>query len=238
MKSINPSCKFIGLFVLTFFLALWHDPVVNIIIFVISILCMIISKVRIKTIFYTFLPILLAAVGMFVSGWKFSNIDSLPINAERLHIGSSALWNGLTLSSRVLVYAGLGLLFAFTTNQIQMVLSFQKQLHLPALFSYGILAAFGIFPHIVMEYKKTKASLEARGKKVFPVSPALLKPLLVKSVRWSEQLSQAMESKGFDGYEKRSMWNPPTVKIKDHIFLFVTCIGIPVCYYLIQFSEF
>ncbi|MFQ9915422.1 MAG: energy-coupling factor transporter transmembrane component T [Flavonifractor plautii] len=67
------------------------------------------------------------------------------------------------------------------------------------MFAYGLLAAWGILPNMMEEYKRTRAAFAARGIRVFPVSPALLKPLLVKSVRWSEELSIAMESRGFDG---------------------------------------
>ena len=40
-------------------------------------------------------------------------------------------------------YAGLGLTFALTTDRIRMVKSFQRQFHLPQVFAYGLLAAWG-----------------------------------------------------------------------------------------------
>lgn len=228
MRSLNPACKFIGLLIPTFFLAAKHDPIVNLIVFGICMVGIIGSRVRFRTLLIAFFPILLAAVGMFFSGWRFSGSDSLPVNAAKMHIGSSALWNGMTLSSRVLVYAGIGYLFALTTDRIRMVESFRKQLRLPPIFAYGLLAAWGILPHMIEEYRRTKASFEARGKRVCAVSPSLLKPLLVKSVRWSEQLSQAMESKGFDGYAKRTMLDPPKVRRRDVAFCTVTCLIFPI----------
>ena len=62
---------------------------------------------------------------------------------------------------------------------------------------------------------------------MFAVSPALLAPLLVKSIRWSEELAVAMESKGFSGKEKRSEFEPVRVRKRDWVFLLVCCILFP-----------
>ena len=97
--------------------------------------------------------------------------------------------------------------------------SFEKQFRLPQVWAYGLLAAWGIFPQAVQEYKRTRAAFRARGISVFPVSPALLKPLLVKSVRWSEELAIAMESKGFSGEEERTEYLEVRVRLRDWIFL-------------------
>ncbi|MBQ8469510.1 MAG: energy-coupling factor transporter transmembrane protein EcfT, partial [Clostridia bacterium] len=59
-------------------------------------------------------------------------------------------------------------------------------------------------------------------------SPAVLKPLLVKSVRWSEALAVAMESKGFDGHGERSSYEAPTVRTVDKVMLVLLCLVFPV----------
>lgn len=228
MKSINPSVKFFSLLVPTFILAAKSDPVINFIVFFITLILMFLSRVKIKTLIGLFAPILLLAVGMFMTGYKFTVADSLPINAEALNVGSSSLWNGLLFSSRVLVFAGLGLLFALTTDKIDLIHSFRTQLHLPNLFAYGLLAAWGVFPHMAEEYKKSMSAFYARGKHPFPVSPKVLRPLLVKSVRWSEELSVAMESKGFDHLSKRTDFNPPKVNLFDLIYFLLWAVLLPV----------
>lgn len=227
MRSLNPAVKFISLLAVTFVLAFAHDPVLNLLVFTSCILAMLLSRVRIRTLLLLMLPILLAAAGMFFTGYRFSADNALPIRAETLHVGSSALWNGISQASRVLAYAAVGFLFALTTDPIKMVRSFQKQFHLPQVFAYGLLAAWGVFPHVAQEYRRTRLAFRARGIRVFPVSPALLKPILVKSVRWSEELSIAMESKGFSGHEKRTEFDPVRVYARDWIFLAGCCILLP-----------
>lgn len=188
----------------TLILAVVHDPLLNIAVFGICIILLLVSRVRIKILIFLFLPVILAAVGMFFTGYHFQAQSGAPVNAENLMMTNSAVWNGLTLSSRVLVYASLGLLFALTTNKINLIRSLQQQLRLSPLFAYGILAAWNIFPNIVEEYKKTRLTFQARGIRTTPISPAVLKPMLVKAVMWSNALSIAMESKGFNGNGQRT----------------------------------
>lgn len=227
MRKLNPACKFLGLLVLTFVLASRRDPIWNLAFFALSAAAILCARVRVRTLLLM-LPVALSALGMFFTGYHFSAGGSMPVRADTLLAEGSALWNGMLQASRVLAYAGLGLAFALTTDRIRMVRSFQRQFHLPQVFAYGLLAAWGIFPHIAQEFRRTKAAFRARGLHVLPVSPALLAPMLVKSVRWSEELSVAMESKGFAAKAPRSDYAPEYVRGRDWAFLAVCCIAAPV----------
>ena len=222
MRTLNPAVKFIALLAVTLILAAKHDPILNFAVFLLSIAAILSARVKPRTLALLLLPILLAAAGMFFTGYRFHAGGDMPVRAEILDIGSSALWNGLTQASRVLAYAGAGYLFALTTDRLLMVRSFQRQFHLPQVFAYGLLAAWGVFPQMALESRRTRAAFRARGIRVFPVSPALLKPLLVKSVRWSEALSMAMESKGFSGQSRRTDFDPVRVRPRDWLFLLLT----------------
>ena len=50
------------------------------------------------------------------------------------------------LSSRVLAYGGLGLLFAFTTNSMGLVMSLMQQFRLPPKFAYGNFGGLSLLP--------------------------------------------------------------------------------------------
>ncbi|WP_042143505.1 energy-coupling factor transporter transmembrane protein EcfT [Paucisalibacillus sp. EB02] len=228
MNALNPVCKLIGIFVPTLILAAVHHPILNISVFVICLLLLLMSRVRVKLLLLLFLPIILASIGMFFTGYHFQVESGAPVNADNWQMTGSAVWNGLTLSSRVLVYAGLGLLFALTTNKIDLIRSLQQQLHLPSIFAYGILAAWNIFPNLMEEYRKTRLAFRARGVYTSPVSPTLLKPMLVKAVLWSNALSIAMESKGFNGSVKRTEFYVIRVGWKDLLFPVVTIGGMVV----------
>lgn len=227
MRTLNPAMKFVTLLCVTFVLAFRYQPVLNIVIFFLCMAALLISHVKPKTLGILMLPILLAAVGMFFTGYRFSADASMPVAAADFMISDSRVWNGIAQASRVLAYAGVGFLFTLTTDRILMVKSFEKQFHLPQVWAYGLLAAWGIFPQAVQEYKRTRAAFRARGISVFPVSPALLKPLLVKSVRWSEELSIAMESKGFSGEEKRTEYIQVKIRLRDWIFL-IFCVTLTI----------
>lgn len=227
MRSINPACKFAGLLVMTLVLAWWHDPVLNLAVFFLSVILILLGGTRVRSLLLMLSPILLFAVGMFFTGYRFSAGGDMPVNESTMLFADSAFVNGMTLASRVLAYGGVGYLFALTTDRILLVRSFHKQFHLPQVFAYGLLAAWGILPHMIQEYKRTRAAFRARGLRVFAVSPALLAPLLVKSIRWSEELAVAMESKGFSGKEKRSEFEPVRVRKRDWVFLLVCCILFP-----------
>ena len=228
MRHLNPSFKLISLIVVTIVLAGRQDPVWNAAAFFLSMILILSSGTRIRTLLLLLVPVALAAAGMFFTGYRFTADAALPVRSEAFISADSHVFNGITQASRVFAYAGIGYLFALTTDKIHMIRSFQRQLHLPQVFAYGLLAAWGAFPHMAMEYRKTRAAFRARGIRVFPASPALLAPLLVKSVRWSNELSSAMESKGFSPDAKRSEYSPVKVHLYDWIFLIFCCALIPV----------
>ena len=227
MRKINPSCKLIGLLFLTLATAFVHHPLWNLALFADSVILILLSGCRVKTFLIPLIPVLLLAVGMFFTGYRFTRSDLTVVSDYNMHITNSSVWNGLIFSSRVLVYAGIGLLFALTTDRIRLIRSLNRQLHLPQIFAYGLLAAWGLFPQMLQEYKRTRLSFQARGIHVYPFSPALLTTLMVKSTRWSQELSIAMESKGFSGYEKRTVFEPERVRPIDILFLLVTIVVLP-----------
>ena len=226
MNALNPVCKFVGILFPTLILAAMHDPILNLAAFAICIILILLSGVPPKKILVFILPIILVAVGMFFTGYRFQYQSGAPVNVESLNMTDSAFWNGMILSSRVLAYAGLGYLFVLTTDKIRLIRSFQQQLRIPPLFAYGILAAWNIFPNMAEEYRKTRAAFRARGLRAEPVSPALLKAMLVKAVYWSEALSIAMESKGFNGSAPRTEYHEIKLNALDILFPVVTIGGL------------
>ena len=233
MKRLNPAVKFVCLMVLTFVLAFRHQPILNFAFFALCIVGILSSGIDVKKLLILLSPILLAAVGMFFTGYRFSAGEGMPVNSADMILTGSHVWNGLIHASRVLAFAGGGCLYCLTTDRVLMIRSFQRQFHLPQIFAYGLLAAWGILPNMMEEYKRTRAAFAARGIRVFPVSPALLKPLLVKSVRWSEELSIAMESRGFDGRVPRTCSQPLRLRPVDVLFPILSCALFPALFFLL-----
>lgn len=235
MSGLNPTCKLFGILLPTLILAVIHNPALNLTVFILCILLLLLSHIPLKKLGCLILPILIISAGMFFTGYHFHAQSGAPVSAGILNITDSAVWNGLTFSSRVLAYAGLGLLFVLTTNKIYLIQSFRQQLRLSPLFAYGLLAAWNIFPNIAEEYRKTRAAFHARGLHPSAVSPALLKPMLVKAVLWSEALSVAMESKGFNGRVPRTEYQELKLTAADILFPIATTGGLLLITLLLKF---
>ena len=73
-------------------------------------------------------------------------------------------------------------------------------------------------PGMAREYAQVRTAFAARGLKAGPLSMKPVFTMLVNSVRWSESIAMAMESKGFDGHETRSDFEPVRVRWFDGLF--------------------
>jgi energy-coupling factor transporter transmembrane protein EcfT len=217
MRSINPTCKFFGILLPAIVLAVFYVPELNFAVLAACLFAAICSRIPAKNIAAVMLPATLLAIGMFFSAYRFSSDTVIGAHADLF--SDVRILNGLLLSGRLLAFSGLGMLFILTTDQIHFIRSLNMQLKIPEKFAYGIIAAWGIFPRMVREYARTRAAFRARGLGVGFISPALLLPLLVKSVRWSEAIAIAMESKGFGESGARTNYFEYRVGRKDVIFL-------------------
>lgn len=94
MRTLNPAMKFVTLLCVTFVLAFRYNPVLNLAVFVLCMAALLVSKVRLKTLGLLMLPILLAATGMFFTGYRFSADASMPVAAADFLISDSRVWNG------------------------------------------------------------------------------------------------------------------------------------------------
>jgi energy-coupling factor transporter transmembrane protein EcfT len=190
---------------------------------------MILSRVSLPRLLKALFPVALAAFGLFMTGFIFSS-DSGTVIVSNLDNGivySSSIGDGLLLSTRILVFAGLGLAFSFTTNMQDFIYSLEQQFRMPKHFAYGILAAFHLLPMMPYEFKKISHAFLARGQRFFPFSPKVLVPFMIKSIRWSESLAIAMESKGFSQGGSRTSLRVIQVRWFDYGFVILS-VGLAV----------
>jgi energy-coupling factor transporter transmembrane protein EcfT len=219
MRSINPACKLVGMVVLTMSLAVAQDWLANLVVFTLCMGLMWQTRVPARLVLIRLAPLVAVSAGMFMTGYRFASNPSTPDWIGGMIHLDPRVANGMLLSSRVLAYAGLGFLFACSTDKIDLVRSLQRQLQVPAMYAYSLIAAWNILPDLEHEYRRTRRAFQARGLYPQPFSPALLKPMLIKSVMWSQALAMAMESKGFDGHASRTERDIPAVKPHDVLFL-------------------
>ena len=167
MIKLNPGYKGLTIFLVSLLLSFEYNYYLNFSVFCICIMLMIINKISLKKILLAFLPVLFLAGGIFFTGMLYSSSgtaeDITSLTKTVVVIGN--IENGLQLSMRILAYAGLGLLFVFTTDPRLFIISLMQQFHLPGNFAYGILAAYGFIPVIKQEYENMRYAYRARGVK-------------------------------------------------------------------------
>lgn len=243
IDHINPSIKAGTILLSVLLLSFSYNTRLN---FIIFLLCMFLllfcSKTKKKRIVLLLFPACIAAFGMFVMGLYYAkegsltsadmdSISNLPFMVRAAM--STNLNSALQLSTRLLSFAGMGIMFTLSTDGTEFVLSLMHQCHVPPKFAYGILAAVHMMPNMVKEYKQVKLAYRVRGKKwsMFAIAPVFT--MLVNSIHWSESMAMAMESKGFTGEWDRTFYRKTNVSWKDYAFAIVFVVLILVgMYYL------
>ncbi len=231
LERWNPALKAGTILLAVLLLSFQYLISLNLIVFFGSLLLLFFcSKAEKKKILKLLIPAVIAAFGLFLTGLYYAKGGA--ISKETLtelstgpYILQAALsrnfYTGLQLSSRLLAFAGMGILFALTTESGYFIASLLHQLKLSPKFAYGILAAFHLMPGMIREYKEVRIAYQVRGIKTHAWSMKPLFTMLVNAVRWSESLAMAMESKGFSGNAKRTYYFIPKVKIWDFLAAFL-----------------
>ena len=214
LERWNPTVKAFTVLICVILLSFEYLVSLNLLVLAVCLLLlMFCSRVSLKKIGVILLPACIAAFGLFVTGLYYarggstqtmdlSSLSAMPYSVRAAL--SQNLYTALQLATRLLAYAGLGILFALSTEGDFFIASLLHQCHLPPKFAYGILAAFHLMPGMAREYAQVRTAFAARGLEAGPLS---MKPgftMLVNSVRWSESIAMAMESKGFCGDAPRT----------------------------------
>lgn len=239
LHKINPVYKCISIIISALLLSFTFSIDLNLWVFFISFfMTMLCSNVKFKTLLFFLIPVLITAIGLFMTGLIFYNGDTTIYHAgiaENMDITSA--YNGLQLASRVFAFAGLGMLFTFSTCPIELVYSLSQQLKLSPKFAYGILAAFHLLPNIKREFENARFALNIRGISchIFSVKPIFA--MFVNAVRWAECLAMAMESKGFSSEGSRSSYVKLKIHYYDIVFLIAPSAFILIYLLLLQLNK-
>lgn len=233
LETLNPSVKAATALVCVVLLSFQYLVSLNLAVFFASLLLLFFSKVKLKRVLKLLLPAFLAALGLFVTGF-FHGADESAAQLERVAAMpyavraamSAGLYPALQLSTRLLAYAGFGMLFALSTDGEYFIFSLMHQCRLSPQFSYGILAAIRLMPNMVREFKTVRLAFRARGMQVRWFSLPPMFTMLVNSIRWSQCVAMAMESKGFNGSAPRTHCIIPKVRWHDLAFFSCWVMGI------------
>ena len=235
-EKLNPSVKAITILIAAILIALQYITLLNTIIFVSSIMILLLfSEVKIKQLISILIPALMAAFGIFLMGLYYAknntgittNLSNFANEPYAVRAALSTNFNSaVALATRLLAYSGLGIFFALTTDGEEFVASLIHQCGMSPKFAYGIIAAVNMLPQMVRENKTVKLAYKIRGIKVRFFSSRVLFTMLVNSIRASESLALAMESKGFTGNKDRTYYSITKIHWYDILFSFALLGGI------------
>lgn len=217
MCRLNPGYKALTIFLISLILSFEYNYYINFTIFILAIILMLLSKVKLKKILISFLPVVIMALGVFSTGYFYGNgeIGNSVNDISKIVVTIENRESGLQLAARILAYAGLGFLFVYTTNPRHFILSLMQQFKLSDKFAYGIMAAYNFIPIVRSEYKNITYAYRARGVK----RNIFMLPMLVTAIRASENIAMAMESKGFQVGSSRSQYIKLKVDKIDYLLL-------------------
>lgn len=212
LERMNPSVKAVMILLCGLVLIFTKSWKLNIEVMLVCVAALAVgTRCKWSTFLKTFGPALLIAAAVFYSGLIFGKPDT---STEQIYTAST-MGSALLMSSRILAYVSMGLLFALSSDQEEFVASLMHQFHLKPKFAYGVLAALHLLPTLQQEWQEVRLAYQVRGRKNGIFGP--LFNTLVNSIRWSENVAMAMESKGFDGDGKRSFFIVTQVKAGDII---------------------
>lgn len=156
-------------------------------------------------------PLLVAAVAIALTNLVFGVANTDPASRELLRLGplrltEPALVAAVGLFVRVLAIVAVGAVFTLTTDPTRLVDALVQQLHVPARFAYGALAAYQAVPRLGEDLRTLRSSRRLRGLGS-SWHPRLLVGLLVRAIRHADQLAIAMDARGF-GSGRRTFYRP------------------------------
>lgn len=222
LEKINPFIKVVTILVCGVLMALTSSWKLNLAVLIAALLALLLlSNCKLSSLVKTFVPVILLAGAVFVSGMSYGK--SAAQSASIYDVAS--MDSALLLSTRILAYVGMGMVFALSTDQKEFIMSLMHQAHVKPKFAYGVLAAVNLIPTLRREWDEVNLAYRARKKRtgLLPIGP--LFNTLVNGIRWSENVAMAMESKGFDGDGSRTFAITTRVRAGDICFA-VLCIGL------------
>ena len=225
IDKINPSYKAISILLSSLILGFFSSYKLNIFVICLCVIFTFSSKrVDYKKTIKILIPIIILSISFFMAGYKY-NAYGVGGNKLKTVLLDYRFENGLNLGTRIGAYGFLGLCFSQSTDKFELIYSFRKNLKMPDEMCYGILSAINLLPKLKDDLEKVRLSYEIRGIKTNAFSMKPIFTLLVRSVRFSDNIAQAMEAKGFGG--PRTYYKEILLRKRDYVFV----VGLPCLLY-------
>jgi energy-coupling factor transport system permease protein len=155
-------------------------------------------------------PLALAVLAIAMTNLLFSTSNADPAAHEVARIGpwritQEALAAAAGLGARVAAIVSVGAVFVLTTDPTRLMDALVQQARVSPRFAYGLLAAYQAVPRLGEDLATLRGARRLRGLR--ELHPSILLGLLVRAIRHADQLSIAMDARGF-GAGRRSNYRP------------------------------
>jgi energy-coupling factor transport system permease protein len=162
-------------------------------------------------------------------GWPFAIGLAGVALANFVASGSLALVPGI--AARLLAVGLPGLLLVLATEPVDLADALVQELHAPARFAYGALAAFRLLPLLGEEWVSMRLARRARGidagwnpVAAVRIQAGLLFAVLVATIRRASRLALAMDARGFGSRPDRTYARRSQFHALDAVFLLLTAL--------------
>lgn len=169
-------------------------------------------------------PLLLTAVTVGLVNAAFGRTGSgasvLDLGPVEITTGSAQV--GVAIGLRVLAIGLPGIVALAGTDPVDLADSLVQQVHAPAKFAYGTLAALRLLPLLGEQWQILGRARRARGIDAsrnplarLPLFAGQVLALLVTAIRFATRLATAMDARGFDSGLPRTAARTQTVTATD-----------------------
>lgn len=214
LHKVNPSIKILVLVVLFIFILFMHNInfMINFVV-VTFLLFFLFTGYSWKVTSLVLLPFILIFISTSSSMIFFGKGDTTWFKWGLIHITEESFYRGLHIGLRAVLFAILGLIFAFTTRPVFLFYSLMQQLKVKPKYAYSFMASIRMIPIMLEELQTLRYALKVRGvinqkgiKAIYTKLKAYSVPLLSQSIRRAHRIAVAMESKRFSQVENRTYY--------------------------------
>jgi energy-coupling factor transport system permease protein len=225
----NPTIKFALLFIASIALVFVFDPLTPAVLYLLALAAVLATaRIRSRVLALAHVPFVGFAIGLIV-------VNALSRPGEPLfdwgpRITAEGLTVGLALALRTMVIGILSIAFIASTDGVSLMTSLHQHARLGARVTYAVLAGYRLLQELPAEWQTIRQAQAVRA----PLSKRTGRPasgvrafgraafsLLVVSLRRSERMAQALESRGL-GLQPRTTWRPVALNRTD--WMFAACV--------------
>ena len=243
---LDPRCKIILLFsfMITIFIQL--GIVGYIVLGLVTLVCFILSKIKIITIIKSLKPMWFMVVFIFIVNLLVVK-DGTPWRIWKITIYSEAVFSTLRVAYRLILLISTSTIFTATTKPLDITIAiedlfgFLKKVVNVHILSMVISIALRFIPTILDETYRIMRAQASRGvdfvhgklKEKAVAITSLIIPLFISAFSRSADLADATEARSYNPYAKRTRYRKLKWHFKDTIMLFLT-LGLMIAFIVLS----